>query len=202
MSYSVAIKGFGRIGRAVLRALFERNLLGELKVVAVNDLAEPAAMAHLFKYDSTHGRLDAPMRLEGSTFYLGEHAIELLSEPEPEKLPLADVDLVIDCTGVIRHHLDAEAYLLAGAKKVLLSNPADEGVDATVVMGVNDHLYNAEKHAIVTAASCTTNCLAPVIKVLQDKIGIKHGSMTTIHDITNTQTILDAPHKDLRRARA
>lgn len=201
MSYSVAINGFGRIGRAVLRALFERNLLGELKVVAVNDLAEPAAMAHLFKYDSTHGRLDAPMRLEGYTFYLGEHAIELLSEPDPEKLPLADVDLVIDCTGVIRHHLDAEAYLLAGAKKVLLSNPADEGVDATVVMGVNDGELKAS-HRIVSNASCTTNCLVPVVQLLDEAFGIERGLITSIHAAMNDQQVLDSYQPNLRLSRA
>ncbi|EKE67770.1 type I glyceraldehyde-3-phosphate dehydrogenase [Gallaecimonas xiamenensis] len=201
MTHTVAINGFGRIGRALLRALHERNLLGELKVVAVNDLAEPAAMAHLFQYDSTHGRLDVDIRVDGNTLYLDGHAIELLCESDPEKLPLAGVDLVVDCTGVIRHHSEAEAYLRAGASRVLLSNPADEGVDATVVMGVNEGEL-AAGHRIVSNASCTTNCLVPVVAVLDAAFGVERGLITSIHAAMNDQQVLDSYQPNLRLARA
>ncbi|WKE65134.1 glyceraldehyde 3-phosphate dehydrogenase NAD-binding domain-containing protein [Gallaecimonas kandeliae] len=201
MSYTVAINGFGRIGRALLRALHERNLLDELQVVAVNDIAEPAAMAHLFQYDSTHGRLDADIRLEGNSLLLDGHAIRLLSEPDPQKLPLAGVDLLIDCTGIIRSRMQAEAYLRAGAGKVLISNPADDGVDDVIVYGINEQRLRPTMK-VVSNASCTTNCLVPVVSLLDEAFGIARGLITSIHAAMNDQQVLDSYQPNLRLSRA
>ncbi len=201
MPVRVAINGFGRIGRNVLRALCE-NGREDILVVAVNDLAPPATSEHLFKYDSVHGRFPGEVRFSDDTMDVGRGPIRLLAEPEIEKLPWGDlgVDVVMECTGRFTKREAAARHLTAGAKRVLVSAPA-QGADLTVVYGVNHELLRAE-HLVVSNASCTTNCLAPLAKVLNDGIGITRGHMTTIHAFTNDQHLLDVFHKDLRRARA
>ena len=201
MAVRVAINGFGRIGRNVLRAILETNR-GDIEVVAINDLAPPATNAHLFKYDSVHGPFRGPVQLEGDTLQVGKGAIKVTAERELTKLPWGSlqVDLVMECTGVFTTKDKASGHLTAGAKKVLVSAPAD-GADLTVVFGVNHEQLKPE-HTVVSNASCTTNCLAPVAKVLNDGVGIERGHMTTIHSFTNDQNLLDVFHKDLYRARA
>ncbi len=201
MAVRVAINGFGRIGRNVLRALCESGR-EDVEVVAVNDLAPPATSEHLFKYDSVHGRFPGEVRFADDTMDVGRGPVRLLAEPEVEKLPWGDlgVDVVMECTGRFTKRDAAARHLAAGARRVLVSAPA-EGADITVVFGVNHHLLRPE-HLVVSNASCTTNCLAPLAKVLNDGIGIERGHMTTIHAFTNDQHLLDVFHKDLRRARA
>ena len=201
MPVRVAINGFGRIGRNVLRALCE-NGREDILVVAVNDLAPPATSEHLFKYDSVHGRFPGEVRFSDDTMDVGRGPIRLLAEPEIEKLPWGDlgIDVVMECTGRFTKREAAARHLAAGARRVLVSAPA-QGADITVVYGVNHELLRAE-HLVVSNASCTTNCLAPLAKVLNDGIGIARGHMTTIHAYTNDQHLLDVFHKDLRRARA
>ncbi|WP_433088849.1 type I glyceraldehyde-3-phosphate dehydrogenase [Dactylosporangium sp. CA-052675] len=205
MTYRIAINGFGRIGRDVVRALVERNLLGgPVTVVAINDLFDPACLAHLLQYDSTFGRLRAPVELDpsGSGFTVGGQYIEVLRQRDPAFLPWADldVDLVIESTGRFRSRDDAAVHLKAGARKVLISAPGKD-VDATIVLGVNDATYDPARHEIVSAASCTTNCAAPMAQVLHNAFGIEQGMLTTVHAYTNDQVVLDAPHKDPRRGR-
>src|SRR3954447_17925589 len=205
MSTRVAINGFGRIGRCVLRAAHERG--ADLDIVAINDVAEPATLAPLLAHDSTYGRFAADVRVEGDVLLVDGHAIRVLAEPDPGALPWGEleVDVVLECTGRFRTRADAERHLRAGASKVILSAPAkgSEPVDANVVLGVNFHEgYDPAMHHIITNASCTTNCLAPVAKVLHETVGIRHGQMTTVHAYTADQSLLDGPHKDLRRARA
>ncbi len=201
MPVRVAINGFGRIGRNVLRALCE-NDREDVLVVAVNDLAPPATSEHLFKYDSVHGRFPGEVRFGDDTMDVGRGPIRLLAEPEIEKLPWGDlgVDVVMECTGRFTKREAAARHLAAGARRVLVSAPAT-GADLTVVYGVNHELLRPE-HLVVSNASCTTNCLAPMAKVLNDGLGIERGHMTTIHAYTNDQHLLDVFHKDLRRARA
>ncbi len=201
MPVRVAINGFGRIGRNVLRALYE-NGREDILVVAVNDLAPPATSEHLFKYDSVHGRFPGEVRFSDDTMDVGRGPIRLLAEPEIEKLPWGDlgVDVVMECTGRFTKREAAARHLAAGARRVLVSAPA-QGADITVVYGVNHELLRPE-HLVVSNASCTTNCLAPLAKILNDGIGIARGHMTTIHAYTNDQHLLDVFHKDLRRARA
>jgi len=201
MPVRVAINGFGRIGRNVLRALYE-NGREDILVVAVNDLAPPATSEHLFKYDSVHGRFPGEVRFSDDTMDVGRGPIRLLAEPEIEKLPWGDlgIDVVMECTGRFTKREAAARHLAAGARRVLVSAPA-QGADITVVYGVNHELLRPE-HLVVSNASCTTNCLAPLAKVLNDGIGIARGHMTTIHAYTNDQHLLDVFHKDLRRARA
>jgi glyceraldehyde 3-phosphate dehydrogenase len=201
MTIRVAINGFGRIGRNVLRALVERRDEG-LQVVAVNDLAPPAMNVHLFKYDSVHGRFPGEVKHEGDCMDVGTGPIRLLAERDPAKLPWRDlgVDLVMECTGLFTKREKALLHLEAGAKKVLVSAPAD-GADLTVVYGVNHKALRPE-HTIVSNASCTTNCLAPLAYALHRAIGIERGHMTTIHAYTNDQRLLDVVHNDPRRARA
>lgn len=201
MTVKVAINGFGRIGRLVLRALYEANRT-DLKVVAINDLASAADNAHLLKYDSVHGRFPFDVAVTDAGFSINGDEIALVSSRDPEALDWAayDVDIVMDCTGVFTDRDGASKHLKAGAKKVLISAPA-KNEDITVVYGVNHDQLKAE-HQIVSNASCTTNCLAPVAKVLDDLVGIDHGFMTTIHAYTGDQRIVDANHKDLHRARA
>jgi glyceraldehyde 3-phosphate dehydrogenase len=203
----VAINGFGRIGRNVLRALAEHGR-DDVQVVAINDLAPPATNAHLFRYDSVHGRFPGEAKLEGDTLHIRTAAgktlapIKVLAERDLAKLPWGElgVDIVLECTGIFTSKQTASGHLGAGAKKVLVSAPAD-GADLTVVFGVNQDQLRPE-HTVVSNASCTTNCLAPVAKVLNDLVGIERGHMTTIHSFTNDQNLLDVFHKDLYRARA
>ncbi len=201
MTIRLAINGFGRIGRNILRALAERRD-PDLEVVAINDLAPPETNVHLFTYDSVHGRFRGEVRHEGDTMDVGLGPMRLLAEPEVERLPWGalGVDLVLECTGRFTKREAAARHLAAGARKVLISAPA-EGADLTVVYGVNHHRI-APEHQVISNASCTTNCLAPLAKVLHEAFGIERGHMTTIHAYTNDQRILDVVHKDLRRARA
>ena len=204
MSTRVAINGFGRIGRCVLRAAHERG--ADLEIVAVNDVADPATLAHLLAHDSTYGRFGADVRVDGTSLLIDDREIRVLAEPSPGDLPWSDlgVDVALECTGRFRTRADAEQHLAAGAAKVILSAPAkgSEPADANVVLGVNfEEAYDPDRDHIVTNASCTTNCLAPVAAVLHEAVGIRHGHMTTIHAYTSDQHLLDAPHKDLRRAR-
>jgi len=197
----VAINGFGRIGRLVARAILERPDCG-LELVSVNDLADAKANAWLFKHDSVHGKFPGEVKAEGADIVVNGKRIHVTAEKDPAKLPHGDqgVDIVLECTGFFTDRASAEKHIEAGAKKVLISAPA-KGVDLTVVYGVNEDKLTAE-HKIVSNASCTTNCLAPVAKVLNDALGIERGLMTTVHAYTNDQKILDQIHSDLRRARA
>jgi glyceraldehyde 3-phosphate dehydrogenase len=197
----VGINGFGRIGRNFYRA--QRELGADLQVVAVNDLTDIRTLAHLLKYDSTLGRLDATVAATDDAILVDDQRIVTLAQRDPGQLPWGDlgVDIVIESTGFFTDASQAAAHVKAGAKKVIISAPA-KGEDATVVMGVNQHTYDPARHTIISNASCTTNCLAPMAKVLNDQFGIVKGLMTTIHAYTNDQVILDFPHKDLRRARA
>ncbi len=200
MTIRVGINGFGRIGRGYLRASLANP---EVEVVAVNDLSSPATNAHLLKYDSTQGRLDAPVSVEGDVLRVGERSIGVLAEREPAKLPWADlgVDVVIESTGRFTSRDAAAVHLGAGAARVIISAPASD-VDATFVMGVNDRDFDPEKHFVISNASCTTNCFVPMVKVLDDAFGVQTGLMTTVHAYTNDQNLLDLTHQDLRRARA
>ncbi|WP_016955220.1 ArsJ-associated glyceraldehyde-3-phosphate dehydrogenase [Catenovulum agarivorans] len=200
MTIKVGINGFGRMGRLTFRAAFD---YADIEFVQINDLAGSAeTLAHLITYDSVHGKWDKQVEHTESSIVVDGHAIQVTQNKTIEETDWSNCDIVIEASGKMNKTDLLQKYLDQGVKKVVVTAPVKEAGVLNVVMGVNDNLYNADEHNIVTAASCTTNCLAPVVKVLQDKIGIKHGSMTTIHDITNTQTIIDAPHKDLRRARA
>lgn len=196
----VAINGFGRIGRGFLRASLANP---NVEVVAVNDLTSPATNAHLLKYDSTQGRLDLPVSISEHGMKVGEHTIRVLAERDPANLPWDElnIDVVIESTGRFTTREGAAAHLSAGAKKVIISAPADD-VDATFVVGVNDNTYDPASHHVVSNASCTTNCFVPMVKVLDDAVGVETGMMTTVHAYTNDQSLLDLEHKDLRRARA
>jgi len=202
MTIRVGINGFGRIGRQVVRAAVEQGI-ADLTFVAVNDLTDTKTLAHLFKYDSVHRTFDGDVKGGAGTLSINGTELKVLSEKDPAALPWKDlkVDVVLESTGRFTNAADAKKHLAAGAKKVVISAPA-KGEDITVVMGVNHDKYDAAKHAIISNASCTTNCLVPMVKVVRDNFGFKHGSMTTIHSYTNDQVILDFPHKDLRRARA
>ena len=202
MAIKVGINGFGRIGRLAYRAMVKDP---EIQVVAVNDLGDIPTMAHLLKYDSVHGRAFDTVEVTEDGFVAVGHAVKVLCERDPENLPWGElgVDVVVESTGIFKTGdlLGASKHIKAGAKKVVITCPA-KGEDITVVMGVNDEQYDKDQHNIISNASCTTNCLAPVAKVLLEKFGIKRGYMNTIHSYTNDQKILDLPHKDLRRARA
>ena len=201
MAIKVGINGFGRIGRNYLRAALA--LGADLEIVAVNDLSDPKALAHLLKYDSVAGRLDQDVRVDGDIIIVGKHKIKVLAERDPAALGWGalGVDIVIESTGRFTDAKDAIKHIEAGAKKVLISAPAT-GEDATFVIGVNEHLYDPAKHHIISNASCTTNCLAPLAKVFNDEFGIENGLMTTVHAYTADQNLQDGPHSDLRRARA
>ena len=204
MSVRIAINGFGRIGRSVLRSAHERD--ADLEIVAVNDIADAGTLAHLLAHDSVFGRFDGVEAREGAIVVRGRET-PVFCEPDPSALPWADldVDVVLECTGRLRTRADASKHIEAGARKVIISAPAKgaEPADATVVLGVNfDETYDPAAHHVITNASCTTNCLAPVAKLLHETVGIRHGLMTTIHAYTADQSLLDGPHKDLRRARA
>ncbi|OTQ88846.1 glyceraldehyde-3-phosphate dehydrogenase [Bacillus subtilis subsp. subtilis] len=200
MAVKVGINGFGRIGRNVLRAALNNP---EVEVVAVNDLTDANMLAHLLQYDSVHGKLDAEVSVDGNNLVVNGKTIEVSAERDPAKLSWGKqgVEIVVESTGFFTKRADAAKHLEAGAKKVIISAPANEE-DITIVMGVNEDKYDAANHDVISNASCTTNCLAPFAKVLNDKFGIKRGMMTTVHSYTNDQQILDLPHKDYRRARA
>jgi len=200
MAVKVGINGFGRIGRMVLRAAYTRN---DIEFLALNDLADPTTLAHLLKYDSVHGILKADIEVEGNVIVVNGKRIQIISEKDPGKLPWKDlgVDIVFESTGLFRDRSQASKHLDAGAKKVIISAPAPDP-DITLVIGVNHEQYDPIKHHIISNASCTTNSLAPLCKVLLDAFGIKKGLMTTIHSYTTDQRLLDFPHSDLRRSRA
>ncbi len=194
-----ALNGLGRIGKLALRPLLERGA----QIAFINDaVGDPAMHAHLLEFDSVHGRWPATFEADERSISIDGTRIPSTSTRNLEDLPLDGVDVVIDCTGAFKTEAKLAPYFVAGVKKVVVSAPVKDGPTANIVYGVNDAIYDAGSHQIVTAASCTTNCLAPVVKVLLEGIGIKHGSITTIHDVTNTQTIVDRPAKDLRRARS
>ena len=196
----VAINGFGRIGRLVLRHLINRE---NVEIVAINDLTDNYTLAHLLKYDSAHGHFKFEIKANENSIFVGRNAIQAFDETEPENLPWKEleVDVVLECTGRFRKPTDLQKHLDAGAKKVLLSAPAKGGDIKTIVLGVNDHELSKED-LIISNASCTTNCLAPMVKTLHEAFGIAEGFMTTVHAYTNDQHMQDSPHKDLRRARA
>jgi glyceraldehyde 3-phosphate dehydrogenase len=197
----VGINGFGRIGRNFLRAQLQQG--GDIEIVAANDIGDTKTMAHLLKHDSVLGTLDVPVEAGDGVISVGGQEIKFFSERDPADLPWADlgVDVAIESTGLFTKRADAEKHLQAGAKKVVISAPATDP-DITIVLGVNDREYDPEQHNIISNASCTTNCVAPVAKILHEAYGIERGFMTTIHAYTNDQHVLDLPHKDLRRARA
>ncbi len=200
---NIAINGMGRIGKLVLRALVEEGVPG--KLVLLNDVeGDPEQHAHLFEFDTVHGRWDADFSHDSKSVTINDNRMLMTGAARIEDLPLRelDVDLVIDCTGVFKTPALLQAYYDAGVKKLAVSAPVKEAPALNLVYGVNHGLYDPQKHHLVTAASCTTNCLAPVVKVLHEEIGIQHGSITTIHDVTNTQIMVDRPAKDLRRARS
>ncbi len=201
MSVRIGINGFGRIGRMVLRAL--RRAGKDIELVAVNDLTDSQTLGHLLKYDSVHGRFEGEVTAREGELVVDGRSISILSERDPAKLPWKDlqVDIVLESTGLFRSRDKAASHLDAGARKVVISAPG-KNEDITVVMGVNHDKYDAASHHVISNASCTTNCLAPVVKVLKDSFGFQRGFMTTIHSYTNDQRILDLPHSDLRRARA
>jgi glyceraldehyde 3-phosphate dehydrogenase len=198
----IGINGFGRIGRQVTKSMFE-NYRGQFDLVAVNDLSNTATNAHLFKYDSNYGVFPGTVEVADGDLVIDGDRIKVLAEKDPSKLPWGDlgVDIVVESTGIFTDRAKAELHVAAGAKKVIISAPA-KGEDLTIVMGVNEDKYDPAKHVIVSNASCTTNCLAPAAKVLNDLAGIKQALMTTVHAYTNDQRILDLVHSDLRRARA
>lgn len=200
MAVKIGINGFGRIGRNVFRAALKNS---EVEVVAVNDLTDANMLAHLLKYDSVHGKLAADVKVDGDNLVVDGVTIKVTAERDPAKLSWGElgVDIVVESTGFFTKRADAAKHLEAGAKKVIISAPASDE-DITIVMGVNEDKYDAANHNVISNASCTTNCLAPFAKVLNDKFGIKRGMMTTVHSYTNDQQILDLPHKDYRRARA
>lgn len=200
MTIKVGINGFGRMGRLTMRALVERS---EVEIVQINDPAgDVATLAHLMNFDSVHGRWRHEACADGDRMLIGGSCIAVSRNKAIAGTDWSGCDIVIEASGKMKSKAVLQAYLDQGVQRVVVTAPVKEDGVLNVVMGVNDHLYDPTQHSIVTAASCTTNCLAPVVKVIHEQLGIKHGSMTTIHDITNTQTILDAPHKDLRRARA
>ncbi len=200
MTIKVGINGFGRMGRLAMRAAWDWD---DMDFVRINDPAGDAAtLAHLMEFDSVHGRWNRPVQVDGTDMVIDGKAIACTRASSIPDADFSGCDIVIEASGKMNKKALLEAYLEQGVRRVVVTAPVKEEGVLNVVMGVNQGLYDPEIHPIVTAASCTTNCLAPVVKVIQEKLGIRHGSMTTIHDITNTQTILDAPHKDLRRARA
>lgn len=199
----IAINGFGRIGRNVFRSLQKRAGEFNLEVVAINDLTDSKTLAHLLKYDSVHGKFEGEVSSAEKQLTVNGKNIKIFAERDPNNLPWKElnVDVVLECTGIFTEKAKAATHLAAGAKKVLISAPSPDP-DLTLAYGVNTNAYNAAEHNIISCASCTTNCLAPVAKVLLENFGIESGTMTTIHSYTNDQRILDLPHKDLRRARA
>src|ERR1700710_833402 len=203
MAVKVAINGYGRIGRNVLRALYEGKRNSEIQIVAVNDLGDAETNAHLTQYDTAHGKFPGEVGVEGGDIVIEGDRVKVFAERDPAKLPWGSlgVDVVLECTGLFTSKAKAGAHIAGGAKKVIISAPGDKDVDGTFVMGVNDDKLTS-KLEVISNASCTTNCLAPLAKVLHEKIGIVHGLMTTIHAYTNDQVLTDVYHSDLRRARS
>ncbi len=201
MTVRVGINGFGRIGRHFLRAA--RQVGADLEVVAVNDVTSAETLAHLLRFDSTHGTLDAEVKVADSSFEIDGHRVVVLAERDPKALPWDElgVEVVVESTGLFTSRAKAAAHLDAGAARVIISAPSSDA-DATFVIGVNDDTYDPEAHVVVSNASCTTNCFVPMVKVLDDAFGVESGLMTTVHAFTNDQNLLDLPHRDLRRARA
>jgi glyceraldehyde 3-phosphate dehydrogenase len=203
MAIKVGINGYGRIGRNVLRALYEGKRTGEVQIVALNDLCDPKANAHLTRYDTVHGKFNGEVKVDGDYMIVNGDRIRVFAERDPAKLPWGEngVDYVLECTGLFTSKAKASAHLKGGAHKVVISAPGGDDVDATIVYGVN-HQVLKSSHTVISNASCTTNCLVPVVKVLHDKMGVVAGIMTTIHSYTNDQVLTDVYHSDLRRARS
>jgi len=203
MPVKIAINGYGRIGRNILKALYESGRQKDISIVAINDMAGLDISAHLTQYDTTHGRFNANVSVTEDALVVNGDVIQFFHEPDPETLPWGDleVDVVLECTGVFRSRVLAAKHLKAGADKVLISAPGDGAVDATIVYGVNDHILTAND-LVVSNASCTTNCLAPVVKPLNQAIGVEHGLITSIHAYTNDQVLSDTAHHDFQRARS
>ncbi len=203
MPIKVAINGYGRIGRNVVRALYESNRTGEIEIVAINDLGDAETNAHLTQYDSAHGKFPGDVSVEDGYMVINGDKIKVLAERDPSKLPWAElgVDIVHECTGFFANKAKASAHIAAGAKKVVISAPGGSDVDATIVYGVNHDILKSSD-TVISNASCTTNCLAPLVQPLKDSIGVEHGLMTTIHSYTNDQVLTDVYHSDLRRARS
>ena len=203
MAIKVGINGYGRIGRNVLRALYEAKRTGEIQIVALNDLGDAKTNAHLTRYDTAHGRFDAEVKVDGDAMVVNGDRIKVLAERDPAKLPWGElgVEYVFESTGLFTSKAKASAHLKGGAKRVIISAPGGEDVDATIVYGVN-HTVLKKDFTVISNASCTTNCLVPMVKVLHDKIGVVNGIMTTIHSYTNDQVLTDVYHSDLRRARS
>lgn len=203
MAIKIAINGYGRIGRNIVRAIFESNQQSEFDIVAINDLGDSEINAHLTQFDTVHGRFNGAVEVDNNDLIINGDRLTVFSERDPAKLPWKqlDVDVVLECTGVFRTRESAGKHIEAGAKKVIISAPAKDEVDATIVYGVN-HSILKSSDTIISNASCTTNCLAPLAKVLNDAIGIESGMMTTVHAYTNTQVLIDKYHKDKRRARS
>jgi glyceraldehyde 3-phosphate dehydrogenase len=203
MAIKVGINGYGRIGRNILRALYEGKHGDDIKIVAINDLGDANTNAHLTRFDTAHGRFKGEVHVEGDSMVVNGDRIRVVAQRDPTKLPWAElgVDFVLECTGLFTSKAKASAHVTAGAKKVVISAPGGDDVDATIVYGVNDKVLKST-HSVISNASCTTNCLAPLVKVLHEKIGVVSGVMTTIHSYTNDQVLTDVYHSDLRRARS
>jgi glyceraldehyde 3-phosphate dehydrogenase len=203
MAIKVGINGYGRIGRNVLRALYEAGRTKEIQIVAINDLADPQTNAHLTQYDTAHGKFPGKVSVDGDSIVVNGDRIKVYAERDPAKIPWGamGIDTVLECTGFFTTKADASKHLAGGAKRVVISAPGGKDVDATIVYGVNHHVLKSS-HTVISNASCTTNCLAPLAKVLNDKIGIASGLMTTIHAYTNDQRLTDVFHEDIRRARS
>lgn len=203
MTIRVAINGYGRIGRSVVRALYESTKHDQIQIVVINELAAPEAIAHLTQYDSTHGRFPFPVELQDQQLHINHDPIQLVREEAIKDLPwkALEIDIVLDCTGIYGSKVDAQAHINAGAKKVIFSHPANADVDATVVYGINHQQLKGDE-SYISGASCTTNCIVPVIHTLDEAFGIKCGTITTIHSAMNDQPVIDAYHSDLRRTRA
>ncbi|MGH8296629.1 MAG: type I glyceraldehyde-3-phosphate dehydrogenase, partial [Steroidobacteraceae bacterium] len=200
MPIKVGINGYGRIGRNVLRAIYEGRRTGDVQIVALNDLGDAKTNAHLTQHDTVHGRFPGEVKVDGDSMVVNDDRIRVLAERDPAKLPWGSlgVEYVLECTGLFASKTKAAAHLAGGAKRVVISAPGGEDVDATIVYGVN-HQILSSRHTVISNASCTTNCLAPVAKVLHEAVGISAGIMTTIHSYTNDQVLTDVYHKDLRR---
>jgi glyceraldehyde 3-phosphate dehydrogenase len=203
MATKIGINGFGRIGRCITRVLFEQNIK-DVEIVGINDLTDANTLAHLLAFDSVHKRFSKAVSVKGDALLVGDKSIPVIAEKDPAKLPWKSLgaDIVIESTGLFTSRDGAQKHIDAGAKRVIISAPGGNDIDGTFCIGINSHQYDPSKHKIVSNASCTTNCLAPVAKVLHEKIGILKGHMVTVHSYTNDQRTLDLPHKDLRRARA